>query len=202
VKRGIRGLAFIAIVLAHVALVALLMRPLRQNTTEQVELPRMTVVFIDPDASRVTNESLPFSTPLPPLPAPLITPIEPSSAITVAPEVSPETSPPSVDWQKETQTAAARTAEGLATQGQRKGKYAPDPRFARPAPRPKFGWDESKTHRIEILPDGAGTLIHLNDRCALVLSAGFFPVCKLGKIAARGDLFEHMGDRPADDDPP
>jgi hypothetical protein len=200
VKRGIRGLAFIATVLAHIALVALLMRPLRQNTAERAELPRMTVVFIEPGVNR--NESLQPPTPLLPLPAPLIAPIEPGSAITVSPEISPETSAPSVDWQKETQTAAGRIAEGLATEGRRKGKYAPDPRFARPVPRPQFGWDESKTHRIEVLPNGGGTLIHLNDRCALVLSAGLFPVCKLGKIAARGDLFEHMGDRPADDDPP
>lgn len=201
-KRGIRALAFIAAVLAHIALIALLMRPLRQNTTERAELPRMTVVFIEPDAGSVTNESLQSSASPLPLPAPLIAPIEPSSAITVPPEVSPETPPPSVDWQKETQTAAGRIAEGLATEGRRKGRYAPDPRFARPTPRPQFGWDESKTHRVETLPNGGGTLIHLNDRCALALSAGLFPVCKLGKIAARGDLFDHMGDKPADDDLP
>ena len=202
-KRGVRGLAFIVAVLAHVALVALLMAPLRRNTTEQTEAPRMTVVFIEPDAGESPAESSRSRLPTPLLPTPTVPvkPVDLGSAITVPPEIPPETSPPPVDWQREGQTAAARAAEGLATEGQRRGKYAPDPRFARPAQRPQFGWDESKTHRIEALP-GGGILLHLNDRCALALSAGFFPVCKLGKIAARGDLFEHMGDKPGDDDPP
>src|SRR6185369_1199687 len=98
---------------------------------------------------------------------------------------------PSIDWQQETRTAAARMAESL--DAERRRKRTADPRFARPTPRPEFGWDKSKTHRVESLPQG-GTVIHLNDRCTLVLSALFLPVCKLGKIPARGDLFEHMGD--------
>jgi hypothetical protein len=108
---------------------------------------------------------------------------------------------PTIDWQQETRTAAARLAESLETERRLKGKFAPDPRFARRTPQPEFGWDRSKTHRIESLPEG-GTVIHLNDRCALVLSGFLFPICKLGKIPARGDLFEHMGDALANDDEP
>jgi hypothetical protein len=92
-------------------------------------------------------------------------------------------------------------AETLESERRRKGKLAPDPRFSRPAPRPQFGWDESKIHRIEALPEG-GTIIHLNDRCVLALTGFLIPMCKLGKIPARGDLFEHMEDARATDDLP
>jgi hypothetical protein len=91
-------------------------------------------------------------------------------------------------------------AEALEAERRRNRKPAPDPRFARPARRAQFGWDQSKIHRIEAMP-GGGTVIHLNDRCALTLSGFLIPMCKLGKIPARGDLFEHMGDAAGDDEP-
>ena len=201
-RRGMRGLAFIVAALAHVALIALLMlTPAPRETSERIEAPRMVLVSIEPEVRGVT----PSPPPAPSLhvPAPHVTEprVDLSGPITVAPEAAPEAAPPPIDWQRETQTAAARTAEAVEAERQRRGKYAPDPRFARPAPHREFGWDQSKTHRIEALPEG-GTLIHLNDRCALVLSGMILPICKLGKIPARGDLFEHMGDSPPGDDAP
>jgi hypothetical protein len=202
-KRSVRGIAFVAAALVHVGLIALLAMPLKRPTEDAVEAPRMVLVFIDAEARRAPNEPLQSSTPSLRLPAPDVTVelprIEPGNTITMPPEEAPR-SPP-IDWTQETRSAAARMAESLETERRRKGKYAPDPRFARPTPRPEFGWDRSRTHRIESLPEG-GTLIRLNDRCALVLSGFLIPMCKLGKIPARGDLFDHMGDEPPDDDHP
>lgn len=206
-KSSVRGIAFVAVALLHVVLIALLAMPVRRPTEETIEAPRMVMVFIDAEAHRVPNEPLQSSAPPLRLSAPaiILTPprIEPGNAITEPPDTSPQEAPssPSIDWNQETRSAAARIAESLETERRRKGRFAPDPRFARPAPHPEFGWDRSKTHQIESLPQG-GTVIHLNDRCALVLSGLLIPVCKLGKIPARGDLFDHMGDDPPDDDRP
>lgn len=201
--RGVRGIAFIAAVLAHVVLIALLMTSPRRDRSEPIEAPRMVLVFIEPEARRVPDEPLRSSAPSLHLPAPTVPvevpPIEPGNAITVAPEEAAP--PPSIDWQQESRSAAARAAETLETERRRQGKFAPDPRFARPTPRPEFGWDQSKTHRIQSLPEG-GTVIHLNDRCSLTLNGFIIPMCKLGKIPARGDLFDHIGDAPASDDEP
>jgi hypothetical protein len=200
-KRGVRGIAFVVAALAHVALITLLMTATKPRTREPVEMPRMTVVFLEPE----TREREQADEPPPPVTPPLRAPspdvsielpqLDASSAITAPPDLSPEkdSAPPSIDWQQETRTAAARMAESLDAERRRKGKLTPDPRFTRPAPRTEFGWDRSKTHQIESLPEG-GTVIHLNDRCALVLSALLLPICKIGKIPARGDLFEHMGE--------
>lgn len=203
-ERTTRALAFVAIVLAHIALVALLMTPYRRAVRAAPDESYMVLVSVEPEARARSEPSGPA--PLSPVRPETISPPPvdlSSSAITVPPEVSAETPPkPSVDWQAQAQTAAARTAEALEAERRRKGKFAPDPRFARPVPRPEFGWDQSKIHRLEALPEG-GTLIHLNDRCVLVLNGGLFPACKLGKIEARGDLFEHMGDAsPLDDSLP
>jgi len=196
VRRSVRGIAFVAAVLAHAALIWLLMAPAKRPREDGAEAPRMVLVFIEPEAQRIPNEALRASAPSLRLPAPNVRvepppPIDPGTAIT--PDLSPEEAPPPIDWDAETRSAAARMAQSIEAERQRKGKYAPDPRFARAKPRPEFGWDRSKTHQIEALPEG-GTLIHLNDRCVLVLSGFIIPMCKLGKIPARGDLFEHMGE--------
>ena len=202
-RRGVRGIAFVVVGLAHVVLIALLMTATKQRPLDPDEAPRMTLVFLDSAAMRqpeAANEPTQLATPSlrqsPPPSVNIELPrIDASSAITVPPDAPPieGTTPPSIDWQQETRTAAARMAESLDAERRRKAERTPDPRFARPTPRPEFGWDRSKTHQVEALPQG-GTVIHLNDRCALVLSGFLLPVCKIGKIPARGDLFEHMGD--------
>jgi hypothetical protein len=62
----------------------------------------------------------------------------------------------------------------------------------------EFGWDRSHTHRVESL-EGGGMLIHINDRCILVLMPFPLPFCGIGKIPARGDLLDHMHDAPQAD---
>jgi hypothetical protein len=159
-------------------------------------------VLVSVEPEHRANEEVPGSAPLPPVRPVIIEPpaVDQSNAITVPPDSSADAppKPPSIDWQQEAQTAAARAADALEME-RRKGKLAPDPRFARPTPRREFGWDQSQIHRVEALPEG-GTIIHLNDRCSLVLNGFILPVCKIGKIEARGDLFEHMGDAPLSDD--
>lgn len=199
-KRTMRALAFVAAVVAHVGLVALLMQPLRRDTREGADEPRMVVVFLEPkspDAAAAVPDS----------PAPRVSiktpPVDLSSAITLPPrdEVEVPANPPNIDWQEESRIAAARAAQGLEADRRRKEHLDVDPRFARPAPRaPEFGWDQSRIHRVESLPAG-GMVIHLNDRCSLTLSGLLIPMCKLGKIEARGDLFDHIGDRPPDQGP-
>jgi hypothetical protein len=120
--------------------------------------------------------SRPFRRSAPPLPAPQQTP-EPgeNNAIT-----------PPVDWQGELAREAAAGA-----------KPQPDfqdfgfPRPAAPAPRAnEFAWDRSRTHRVQ--SDQGALLVHVNDRCMIVLTPFPFPVCTPGKRAAEGNLFEHM----------
>jgi hypothetical protein len=70
------------------------------------------------------------------------------------------------------------------------------PKAPTPAPAvPKFGWYYAGTHRIEELA-GGGTIINLTDRCAIVVYVLPIPVCRIGRIPANGDLFEHLHDRP------
>ena len=59
---------------------------------------------------------------------------------------------------------------------------------------PQFGWDHAQTHRVEAL-EGGGTLLWINDRCFIVMAGMIpFPMCGIGKIPVRGDLFDHMRD--------
>jgi hypothetical protein len=75
-------------------------------------------------------------------------------------------------------------------------KIAADPPQASAAKQPhrpsaKFGWDISKTRRWEPAPEG-GTVVRLNDRCQIVFAPLPLGGCSLGKIEARGDLFDGM----------
>lgn len=59
---------------------------------------------------------------------------------------------------------------------------------------PEFGWDHARTHRLEPM-EGGGAILWINDRCFVVLYGMIpFPMCGIGKIPVRGDLFDHMRD--------
>jgi len=96
------------------------------------------------------------------------------------------------------QRAGAQAAERDTRERRQRERFAP-PRNEAFAPRTsssEFPWYHATTHRVESL-EGGGTLINLNDNCVLVVIGLIpFPTCKLGKIPARGDLFEHMHDAP------
>jgi hypothetical protein len=43
-----------------------------------------------------------------------------------------------------------------------------------------------------------GVTIHINDRCGVAIVFIFpFPMCQIGKMPARSDLFSHMGEARA-----
>jgi hypothetical protein len=59
--------------------------------------------------------------------------------------------------------------------------------------KPEFHWSHSATHRVELFPEG-GFLVNINERCAIVVLIFPMPFCRVGKIPAHSDLFEHMDD--------
>lgn len=102
------------------------------------------------------------------------------------------------DWDSEAQAAAARQADEDSARNRRDVAALPPQAgaFQPSVPRPEFHWDHSSTDRVEPL-GGGGTLINLNDSCVIVVFVVMpLAACKLGKIPARGDLFEHMRDTP------
>jgi hypothetical protein len=108
---------------------------------------------------------------------------------------------PPIDWSAEAQAAAAR-AVGQAEEARGRARaFTVPPTGAAFAPPAAHGagisWNYAATHRVEAQPGGV-TVIHLNDHCALafVIVLPFFG-CAIGKIPARGDLFEHMHEGPA-----
>jgi hypothetical protein len=128
-------------------------------------------------------------------------PRPPSQPSAPAPAEEDNAIHPPIDWANELN----RTAREIAS-----GASAPQPReFGAPhvAPTPskraEFGWSHSRTHRLETGP--GGTAVHLGDRCVIAFTPLPFPVCRLGKKEANGDLFEHMRDPPQpgdSNDPP
>jgi hypothetical protein len=120
------------------------------------------------------------------------TPAQPSAA---------ENPPAPIDWSSEAALALKGQAELARAAPPRaldkhgagadlNGGLGPDPKQ-----KADFGWDYSHTHRVEIM-EGGGILIHINDRCVLVLFPLPFGGCGIGKIPARGDLLDHMHDEP------
>jgi len=104
--------------------------------------------------------------------------------------------PIAIDWAREAELAATRRLRADEEAARRATAFSarkgPSLAVAKPLP-PKFGWSHAQTQRVESVP-GVGTLINLNDRCAILITFMLIPICKLGKIDARGDLFEHMDD--------
>ena len=109
---------------------------------------------------------------------------------------------PAPDWRAEAQIAANDEIEAEARNRERPSPLAPHD-FSGVTPgstdtsKPKFGWYGASIHRVEGTP-GMGVTIHINDRCAVAIVFIFpFPMCKIGKMTARGDLLDHMTDVPA-----
>jgi hypothetical protein len=107
-----------------------------------------------------------------------------------------------IDWSAEAARTAKQQAELATLPGPRAldqhgagidfdGGLGPDPET-----RPEFGWDHAHTHRVEAL-EGGGSLLWINDRCFIVMAGVIpFPMCGIGKIPPRADLFDHMRDTP------
>jgi hypothetical protein len=108
--------------------------------------------------------------------------------------------PTPIDWHAESELAIKQHAElAMANQPRALDKHGAGADLngglgPEQKQKPEFAWDRSHTQRVESLETG-GILIHINDRCALVL---LFPMsfasCSIGKIPVRGDLFDSMHD--------
>jgi hypothetical protein len=109
--------------------------------------------------------------------------------------------PATPDWRRELQIAANSQMEAEERKRHQPSPLAPhDFSAAKPGStddsKPEFGWSHAATHRVEEIPTG-GLLININDRCFIAWVIFPFPLCKVGKMPARGDLFQHMKDPPA-----
>jgi hypothetical protein len=121
-------------------------------------------------------------------------PTQPSAAATT--EEDNAIHPP-IDWAEELNRTARKVASD-ASAPQPRAFGAPHHAPAPPAKPPEFAWSRSRTHRLETGPDGAA--VHLGDNCVIAFTPLPFPVCRLGKKEANGDLFQHMRDPPPSDD--
>ena len=113
--------------------------------------------------------------------------------------------PVAIDWAKEAERAAARQIDADEAAARRAGALsahdkAPSSLAPLPPAGPQFGWSHAATHRLESFP--GGIILNLTDRCAIVFAVMLIPVCKVGDMEPRGDLFEHMDDAPQLGAPP
>ena len=191
-----RIVVLIIIVGVHVGLMVVFSSSRRLRPKTEPNERSMTVVFLSESLPSSQSPAVPRTSRKSPTRAATQTD---STAITSS-EVEPPP-PPAIDWADEAKLAASRQIDALERSRNRGGSIvAPEINLeAGPRPKPEFGWSHAQTHRIEPLPEG-GTLVWINERCALVINGGLLPICKLGKIQARGDLFEHMHDAPGPDD--
>jgi hypothetical protein len=133
-------------------------------------------------------------------------PAHDTQLVTIPAPVQPppvERPPANIDWNSEAALTAKQQAQSAAAPPPRAldkhgagadldGGLGPDPGST-----PEFGWDHAHTHRFEAL-EGGGSILWINDRCFIVMAGMIpFPMCGIGKIPVRGDLFDHMHDLPA-----
>ena len=191
VKR--RFASLVAVALFHLALVlSIAIVTWRPLTPTQPPITQLTeAFFIDevPPSPEEFYEPAPVERSAPVRTAPITLPPE------VPTDEAPSTSP-RIDWAREAELSASRQVQ-KDEEAQRLAKsFSHDFSTQGPArSAPQFRWYRAQTNRFEPLETG-GTLIHLNDRCAIVFAGAVFPVCAIGKIAVHGDLFEHMNDPP------
>jgi hypothetical protein len=111
--------------------------------------------------------------------------------------------PASIDWNAEAALTARQQAQSAAAPPPRAldkgsaGMYFQGVLPSDPGNTPEFGWDHARTHRVETI-EGGGSMIWINDRCFIVMYGMIpFPMCGVGRIPVRGDLFDHMRDSQA-----
>lgn len=169
-----RTLALLAIGALHGALIALLWHSTLKVRREE-PAPAMQVVMLLP---KPMERPPPAEAKRKPSTGESVAPAAPSTpSESEAQEGSnAPTALPWVDWEREGKDAARRQAEAH-----------PLPALP-PRKKPPFGWSHSHLKRIEKV-EGA-YLLWLSDRCALVNF--IIPACKVGKMPARGDLFDRM----------
>jgi hypothetical protein len=193
-SRALKVVVLLLVMSIHAAM--LLLVASRWVTRVQARREESLVFLPMPDAVRTPehSDSPPAARKKPPAShdTQLVTiplPAQPSTA---------ENPPVAIDWNAEADLAVKQHAQ-LAMAAPRAldkhgrgldldGGLGPDD-----AHKPEFGWDRSHIHRVESI-EGGGILIHINDRCVVVLIPFPLGFCGIGKIPARSDLLEHMHD--------
>jgi hypothetical protein len=177
----------------HAALLLIAMRWVTRADIRREE-PLVFLALPDPVRARAPTESVPAlqrKKPLAPHDTQLVAIPTPERQATA------DTPPALIDWHAEADLAIKQRADLAMAPAPRaldrhgagadlNGGLGPDRKQ-----QAEFGWDHSHTHRVEAV-EGGGILIHINDRCALVLFPLPFAGCGIGKIPVRGDLFDHM----------
>jgi hypothetical protein len=184
--------AFACVLLAHAlaisALFILLRRQELPRTSESLLWLALPGAVTRPSTARVAPADLTRA------------PVVPRARQEFAPHSAEGAVSPAPDWSALAAMAAEREAGAIEVDRRQSRALAP-PANALTGPRVPhalpFHWDRAHTQGVEPLATG-GTLVHLSERCALVL---YFVIpmagCVLGEIPARGDLFDHMRDPPA-----
>jgi hypothetical protein len=174
--------------------------------SERDEAPSI-LVFLPlsepPEAAQPNLDAPGAASPARHTPHPVQSPTSASAAIetsATAAEPEPEAiSPPPPDWRQEARIAASHQIDTGERERDTPSLLAPHQYPQVPSQAPQFGWNYAATHRLEGLKEG-GLLFHINDHCVILIVPMLFPACKIGKIAGRGDLFQHMDDAPVPGD--
>ena len=216
-----RAVVFFAVAVAHVLLLyglAASRRPVLAPTSDE---PAIVSLWIPTAKSTSRTDEIPadaagaHSRPTRARSAsrnPRVAPISQSQpAPTAAPAWEPLTAAPesdhstnsgvpatsgSIDWYGEAGFSASRALSGAAEKRRQASAFVappPPPSLARPPPAGyRFGWSEVATQRFRVV--NGVPILRINERCAVAffILAG----CMIGKIEARGDLFQHMHDPP------
>jgi hypothetical protein len=180
-RRSGRALAVAAVLLLHAA--AVLAPLVMHRRASQTFGNEPTLIWLDLPAPVAAPSQADIRAPAPTA-SPQIVVRPPDSVAIQTPE--PESR---IDWR----AAAEIAANGITSlDGTEPKSFGAPPRApVEPRDRKPFGWDRSRTNRVESMPSG-GLVINLNDHCALVIAPILFGGCSLGKIEARGDLFDEM----------
>ncbi|HEY5101888.1 MAG TPA: hypothetical protein VII70_03825 [Steroidobacteraceae bacterium] len=194
---SLRVLAFLAVLSAHAALLVLLW-VLRGGSLEAQRDASTTVLLLlpwaeparasAPSAANHCKETRAICTALSDLK-------RRSRLQRVQPAPQSGSAPVAIDWAREAALAASRridAAEEAARKAQafsaRRGSSLASGKRAAP----RFGWSYAHTHRFETVP--GAILFNLNDRCVILMTFMLMPICRIGKIEERGDLFQHMNE--------
>jgi hypothetical protein len=204
-RRVLRPAILLTVVLLHAVLLLLASR-----WQTRVQLRSEDSLIFLPLASHVQAPAETPAAPEAPRKKPSIT--RETQLIAIPKEQPPQpaetTTPAPIDWNAEAALTAKQRAQSAAEPGPRAldqhgtgldfdGGLGPDPES-----KPEFGWYHARIHRIEAL-EGGGSILWLNDRCFIVMAGVIpFPMCGIGKIPARGDLFDHMHDAAAPEPEP
>jgi hypothetical protein len=196
-SRILRPTVLLLVVVIHAALLLVASRRVTRLDTRSEE----PLIFLTlPDHAQVpapaaSAAALPRKKPVAPRDTQLV--IIP----TPAPPPAADTPTAPIDWNAEAELAIKQHAElAMATPPRALDKHGAGADFdggLGPDRKQKseFGWDRTHTQRIEPI-EGGGILLRLSDHCVLLVFPLPFVGCGIGKIPARGDLFDHMHEEP------